>query len=365
VVREHASRRQLISALGTGTDLAFDPEREFEDVVGNVQSLVYAVADHQTDSGAVTADSLAGGVWERINERVTRPGSHDGLPYGFWSLDDITGGLHAGELTILAARPSMGKTALMLDIVRENAIRQQIPTLVFTLEMDQDLLVERMFSSEARVDSQRMKKGTLVEGELLKLSNAMASIAQSPIYIDDSSMMDELTMFTRCRRLQRDAGIGLVVLDYLQLMHSVKATRDHNRVQEVSNISRTLKAIARDLKIPVLALSQLSRDLEKRPNKRPILSDLRESGSLEQDADNVIFIYRDEYYTHDKSEHKGEAEVNVAKQRNGPIGTVYLKFNATHTTFASMAARPTIFARDETRTAFRRDIEDRDALPDD
>ena len=358
VVRENASRRQLISALGNGTDLAFDKEREFEDVVGEVQSLVYNVADHQTESGAVSADSIAGGLWERINERVTRPGSNDGLPYGFWALDDLTGGLHGGELTILAARPSMGKTALMLDIVRENAIRGKVPTLIFTLEMDQELLVERMFSAEAKVDSRRMKQGNLTDPELLKISEAMAAVASAPIYIDDSSMLDELTMFTRCRRLQRDAGIGLVVLDYLQLMHSVKSGRDQNRVQEVSNISRTLKAIARDLKIPVLALSQLSRDLEKRPNKRPILSDLRESGSLEQDADNVVFIFRDEYYTKDKSEFKGIAEVNVAKQRNGPIGPAYLQFHAPTTTFSSQSTRPAAFNRSEVRTAFRRDIDD-------
>lgn len=357
VVRENASRRQLIRALGSGTELAFDPEREFEDVVGEVQTLVYDVADHQTESGAVSTDAIAGGVWERINERVTRPGSNDGLPYGFWAVDDLTGGLHGGELTILAARPSMGKTALMLDIVRENAIRGHIPTLIFTMEMDQSLLVERMFSAEAKVDSRRMKQGNLNDREMMKLADALTAVAAAPVYIDDSSMLDELTMFTRCRRLQRDHGIGLVVLDYLQLMHSIKANREHNRVQEVSNISRTLKAIARDLKIPVLALSQLSRDLEKRPNKRPILSDLRESGSLEQDADNVLFIYRDDYYTKEKSEHKGEAELTMAKQRNGPIGTVYLDFNAATTTFASRTARPVVFSRSEEHTAFRRDTD--------
>jgi replicative DNA helicase len=358
VVRENASRRQLISALGSGTELAFDPEREFEDVVGEVQNLVYNVADHQTESGAVAAADIAGGLWERINERRDRPGSSDGLGSGFWALDELTGGFHGGELTILAARPSMGKTALMLDIVRENAIRHSIPTLVFTMEMDQDLLVERMFSAEAKVDSRRMKQGQLTDNELLKISTAMTAVASSPIYIDDSSMLDEMTMFTRCRRMVRDAGIGLVVVDYLQLMHSAKATRDHNRVQEVSNISRTLKAISRDLKIPVLALSQLSRDLEKRPNKRPILSDLRESGSLEQDADNVIFIYRDEYYTKEKSEHKGEAEINVAKQRNGPIGVTYLEFNATTTTFASRMARPRVFREERQDVAYRRDLDD-------
>src|SRR5205823_5975023 len=268
-----------------------------------------------------------------------------GIPTGFADLDRMTSGFQPGDLVILAARPSMGKTALCLNLATHVGCRgryqeKRCGVGIFSLEMPKEQLVMRMLASEARVDAQRMRTGRLIESDWAKLAKAAGELAEANIHIDDSPAVSALELRAKARRLaarhsSTEAPLGLIIIDYLQLMKGNE--RIDSREQQISEISRSLKALSKELGIPVLALSQLNRSLEKRPDKRPMMSDLRESGSLEQDADTILFIYREEVYEKDKEDVKGVAEIIIGKQRNGPIGTANLAFIHEHTRFENLA----------------------------
>jgi replicative DNA helicase len=278
---------------------------------------------------------------ERI-EALQRGGkSITGVPSGFNDLDELTSGFQPSDLIVVAARPSMGKTAFILNIAQHAAIEHNVPVALFSLEMSKESLVQRMLTGEARVDAQKLRKGMLRDDDFPRLARAAGILAQAPIFIDDSPGITLLEMRSAARRLRADANIGLVVVDYLQLIQSTSDAE--NRTQEISQISRSLKALAKELAVPVVALSQLSRATEQRTDKRPQLSDLRESGAIEQDADLVMFIYRQEMYEgptdKDGNSLEGRAEVIVGKQRNGPTGIVNLFFHKAYTRFENYSAR--------------------------
>jgi replicative DNA helicase len=254
-----------------------------------------------------------------------------GVPTGYVDLDRMTSGMQPGDLVIVAGRPSMGKTSFAMNIGEHVAIEQQLPVAVFSMEMGATQLAMRMLCSSGRLDQQRIRTGRLVDDDWPRLTSAISKMQEAPLHIDETPALNALELRARARRLARQCGkLGLVVIDYLQLMSA--ATNGENRATEISEISRSLKALAKELDCPVIALSQLNRSLEQRPNKRPVMSDLRESGAIEQDADVIIFIYRDEVYNPDSTD-KGTAEIIIGKQRNGPIGTVRLTFVGAYTKF--------------------------------
>ena len=259
-----------------------------------------------------------------------------GIPCGFRDLDRLTSGFQPGNLVILAARPSMGKSALALCIAANLGVRSQTPVALFTLEMSKAEVTQRLMCSEAKVESDRVRSGKLAQEDWPRLTAACDKLMKSPIYVDDTGSITMMELRSKARRLKsREPGLGLIVVDYLQLMTSGSSAE--NRVQEVSQISRNLKVLARDLDVPILALSQLSRAVEQRHDKRPILSDLRESGSIEQDADLVLFVYRDEYYNGEESDQQGLAELILAKHRNGPTDAIKLSFLRRYAKFADLA----------------------------
>jgi replicative DNA helicase len=259
-----------------------------------------------------------------------------GIPTGFHDLDRMTGGFKDSDLIIVAGRPAMGKTSLALNIALYSALEANKSVAIFSLEMSKEQLTERLLTEQAQIDAQRMHRGLLTEAEFDRVSNALGPLGEAKIFIDDTPVMDELSLQLKARQAKMRHGIDMILIDYLQLMHG-RARGDDNRVQEVSSISRSLKGLARELRIPVIAISQLSRAPEQRPDKRPILSDLRESGSIEQDSDVVMFLFRPEYYKSD--ERPGIAELIVAKHRNGPTGMIELKFRRDHTRFYNLETR--------------------------
>ena len=276
-------------------------------------------------------------AFERITHLYESGADVTGVPSGFKELDKLTSGFQPGNLVILAARPSMGKSALALCIAANLGVRKQVPVALFTLEMSKIEVTQRLMCSEAKVESQRVSNGRLAQDDWSRLTASCDKLMKAPIYVDDSGSITMMELRSKARRLKaREPKLGLVVVDYLQLMTS--GTTMENRVQEVSQISRQLKVLARDLDVPILALSQLSRAVEQRHDKRPILSDLRESGSIEQDADLVFFVYRDEYYNPEESDQQGIAELILSKHRNGPTGTVKLSFLKRFAKFADLAA---------------------------
>jgi replicative DNA helicase len=277
-------------------------------------------------------------AFERIDEIHKDKGKLRGTPTGFRDLDNILAGFQSSDLVILAARPSMGKTSLALNIAENVAIKQKKAVAVFSLEQSKEQLVDRMLCSVANLDAWKLRTGNLKEDDFPKIGYAMGILSEASIYIDDQPFCNVMEIRAKARRLQMDEGIGLVIIDYLQLMQGTSHSKDGNRVQEISEISRGLKALARELNVPVLALSQLSRAVEHRPDKRPQLADLRESGSIEQDADVVMFIYRDDYYD-PESEKKNIAEILVRKHRNGPIGSIELFFIPEQTKFQTLEKR--------------------------
>jgi replicative DNA helicase len=275
--------------------------------------------------------------FERITALYESGSDVTGTPCGFRDLDRLTSGFQPGNLVIVAARPSMGKSAFGLCIAANLAVRQGVPVAVFTLEMSKAEVTQRLMCSEAKVESQRLRTGRLAQEDWPRLTAACDKLAKAPVFVDDTGSVTMMEIRSKARRLKsKHPKLGLIVIDYLQLMTS--GTTVENRVQEVSQISRNLKLLARDLDIPILAMSQLSRAVEQRHDKRPILSDLRESGSIEQDADLVAFLYRDDYYHGEESDQQGIAEVIVSKHRNGPTDTVKLAFQKRYTKFADLAA---------------------------
>ncbi|MBX9940324.1 MAG: replicative DNA helicase [Candidatus Obscuribacterales bacterium] len=329
-VQEKAVLRNLIKA---GSEIVANcyEETDADAALDKAEHLIFSLAQKRNMQSMVHIKHIVETSFQRIEERYENREVLSGVPSGFYDLDAMTSGFQPSDLVILAARPSMGKTAFVLNLAMSCAVENNIPCAIFSLEMSKESLVQRMLCSEAKIDANRLRTGHLHTNDWTHLAAAMGKLGEAPIYIDDSAMVNVLDVRAKCRRLKAEAkGLGMVIIDYIQLMQGRKAT--DNRVQEVSEISRSLKTLARELSTPVIALSQLSRAVEARQNKRPMLSDLRESGSIEQDADLVMFIYRDEYYN-PESDKRGEAEVIIAKQRNGPVGTVDLLYQGSITRF--------------------------------
>ncbi len=344
IVRERAIMRALAKAGAEIADSAFNPEgREAKDLIDEAESKVFQIAEAgaKTKQGFVKIDPLLTETIERIDMLYSRENKDDviGLATGYTDLDRMTSGLQQGELIVIAARPSMGKTALAMNIVEHVALHLKKAAAVFSMEMSGSQLALRMIGSVGRVDQHKLRSGTFEENEWPKLVDAVGKLNDSQIHIDDTAGLNALEVRSRARRLHRQCGgLSLIVVDYLQLMSGTSSGREENRATEVAEISRSLKGLAKELKVPVVALSQLNRSVESRQDKRPMMSDLRESGAIEQDADLILFIYRDEVYNPTNEASKGKAEIIIAKQRNGPTGPVTLTFIGRHTRFENYAA---------------------------
>jgi len=345
IVHDKALARRLIEAASAIVQLGYEQHGEVGEFADECERRIFSVTEQRTSVSFVPLKPIIKDVFKTVEALYERQEEITGIPTGFADLDRLTSGFQPGDLVILAARPSMGKTAFCLNIATHVGCRAQYEKKrcgvgIFSLEMPKEQLVMRMLASEARVDSQRIRTGKLIESDWSKLAQAAGVLADANIHIDDTPAVSALELRARCRRLfakhsESEAPIRLIVVDYLQLMRGNE--RIDSREQQISEMSRSLKALAKELRIPVLALSQLNRSLEKRPDKRPMMSDLRESGALEQDADTILFIYREEVYEKEKEEVKGVAEVIIGKQRNGPIGAANLAFVHEHTRFENLA----------------------------
>ncbi|MCA1674910.1 MAG: replicative DNA helicase [Actinobacteria bacterium] len=334
IVEEHALLRRLIGVAGDIAEMGYSVPEDVAAAIDSAEALVFDVAQRRvTDSLASIRDLLERHL-DHIEALYERGQDITGVPTGFIDLDTQLAGLQPSNLIIVGGRPGTGKTSFALGLAAHAALESQTPVLLFSLEMSHLELTQRMLCSEARVDATRMRNGRLLETDWPKISHAVGRLAEAPIFIDDNPHLTVMEIRAKARRLKSRSGLGLIVIDYLQLMTG--RARAENRQVEVSEISRGLKILARELEIPVIALSQLSRNLETRADKRPVLADLRESGSLEQDSDVVIFLYRDEVYNRDSPD-RGTAEVIVAKHRNGPVGMTQLAFLDHYTRFANMA----------------------------
>jgi len=341
LVRERAVQRRLAQVATDIAETALNPAgKDVGQLLDEAESRILEIgeAGSRSKQGFEEIQPVLARVMERIDFLYHRENPSDvtGVPTGFVDLDEKTAGLQAGDLIIVAGRPSMGKTAFALNMAEHVAVDNGLPVALFSMEMGGTQLAMRMLGSISRVDQHRMRTGRLNDEEWQKLSSAMGKLHEAPIFIDETAALNALELRARARRLRRQCGkLGLIVIDYLQLMSATGA--GENRATEISEISRGLKALAKELECPVIALSQLNRALESRNDKRPMMSDLRESGAIEQDADVILFIYRDEVYYPDKQESKGRAEVIIGKQRNGPIGKVDLAFLGQYTRFENLA----------------------------
>jgi replicative DNA helicase len=333
IVREKSVLRQLISV---GTDISgsgYVPEgRDSKELLDNAEKKVFQIAEQgaRGEGGFQDMKSLLSKTVDKIDHLFNSDGGITGVSTGFDKFDEMTTGLQEADLVIVAGRPSMGKTTFAMNIAENAAIGDKLPVAVFSMEMPGDSLAMRMISSLGRVDQHHIRTGNLTDEDWARITSAIHILSEAKIFIDDTPAMSPNEIRARARRLKRQHGLGLIVIDYLQLMQVHGGSE--NRATEISEISRSLKAMAKELKVPVIALSQLNRSLEQRPDKRPIMSDLRESGAIEQDADLIVFIYRDEVYNED-SPQKGVAEIIIAKQRNGPIGKSLLTFLGKYTKF--------------------------------
>ncbi|MHB9093521.1 MAG: replicative DNA helicase [Eubacteriales bacterium] len=333
IVEEKSLLRKLISVSTRIAQLGYEAEEEIESLIDRAEQMIFELAQRKTHSSFVPLKTVLMETFERIEFLHQNKGGITGVPSGFADMDRLTSGFQASDLIIVAARPSMGKTAFCLNIAQNACVRKKLPVAVFSLEMSREQLVTRILCGEAMVDQQKVRTGQLSDEDWQKLTQAAGPLSQAPLYIDDSPGISVVEMRAKCRRLKSEHGLALIVIDYLQLMQGGRKTE--NRQQEISEISRTLKSLARELQVPVIALSQLSRAVEQRQDKKPMMSDLRESGSLEQDADLVMFIYRDEYYNPD-TDRRSRADIIIAKQRNGPVGTVELGFFKEFTKFVTL-----------------------------
>jgi len=337
LVQSKSVLRNLIGTASQIAALGYDGEEDIDVLLDKAEQMVFNIAQRSSTQGFVQIKDVLGDAFERLEEIYNTAGGITGVPSGFHDLDYMTSGFQPSDLIILAARPSMGKTALCLNIAENIAIKHKKPVVIFSLEMSKEQLVQRLLCAEAKINGQRLRSGQLQDNEWVKLSRAVGSLSEAPIFIDDTASISLMELRTKARRIKAEHGLGMIVIDYLQLMQG--RGKIENRQQEISEISRSLKALARELEVPVVALSQLSRAVESRVNKRPQLSDLRESGSIEQDADLVLFIYRDEYYN-PESDKKGIAELIIAKQRNGPVGNVEVVFMKDYTRFENKSRSP-------------------------
>ncbi len=336
IVREKAIFRGLI---GTATDIlnkSYDSNCDVDQLLDEAEHAIFDITQKKIKPSFYTLRDIIKDSFKTVESLFLKKELVTGVATGFTNLDDLTSGLQRSDLIIIAGRPSMGKTAFALNIAQNAALDSGVPVAVFSLEMSKEQLSMRMLSSEARVDSQRLRRGFLGETDWPKLTTAAGRLSEAPIFIDDTPAIQVLEMKAKARRLKADMGLGMIVVDYIQLMRSTYSRE--SREQEISEISRSLKALAKELNVPVVALSQLNRKVEDRTNRRPQMADLRESGAIEQDADVIAFIYRDEVYN--KSENnpdRGIAEIIIGKQRNGPQGTVKLAFLDKYTCFENLA----------------------------
>ena len=344
ILRDKSILRRLIESATDIVQDAFEaPAGEVDETLDRAEARIFQIAQASKREGFVPIKSILWPTFERIEELQRSPGAVTGVASGFADLDNMTAGFQRGDLVVVAGRPSMGKTALALNFAQHAAIDGEVPTAIFSLEMSKESLVQRMLCAEGRVDSGRLRRGRLRDDEYTRLATAAGHLNTAPIWIDDTPAISPLELRAKARRLAADTDLGLLLVDYMQLMTGPRNVE--NRQQEISAISRALKAIAKELNLPVIALSQLSRGPEQRTDKRPLLSDLRESGAIEQDADLVMFVYREEAYKKrgddlvDESGEsiEGKAELIIGKQRNGPTGTVNLYFHKQYTLFESAA----------------------------
>ncbi len=335
VAQKSTLRRMIRAAEGIGTD-CYTEKDSLETILDRAEKSIFEISQKRGSSDFVPVSRIVIDAMAKIELAARTKGSVTGVATGFQDLDSRTAGLQPADLILIAARPSMGKTALALNIAEYVTMRSKGTVAIFSLEMSKEQLMNRLFAMESHVDAQKIRTGDLTDQEWSDLMESAGAIGESNLIIDDTPAISVPEVRSKCRKFKMEKGLDLVMIDYLQLM-SGSARGSDSRQQEISDISRSLKSLARELNVPIIALSQLSRAVEQRPNHRPMLSDLRESGAIEQDADLVMFIYRDDYY-HEDSEKKGIAEVIVAKQRNGPIGTVELRWLPQLTKFASVAS---------------------------
>lgn len=334
IVREKAMLRRIIA---TATELAssgYAGEVAPEDLLADAERRILALGQNQRVRDFTHISEVLENTFERIEKLYESEGKLTGVPTGYSELDRMTSGFQKSDLIIVAARPSVGKTAFTLNIAQNVAVRAGVPVAIFSLEMAKEQLVQRMLCAEAYIDGHKLRNGTLDDDDWPKLSMGVSTLSNAPIYIDDTPGITMAEIRGKLRRLKNEVGLGLVAIDYLQLIHGRRGGNE-NRQQEISEISRSLKQLARELEVPVIALAQLSRGVEQRQDKRPMMSDIRESGSIEQDADIVAFLYRDDYYD-PESEKKNIIEIIIAKQRNGPTGTVELVFLKNYNKFVNL-----------------------------
>ncbi len=334
IVEEKSILRRLIKAANEIIQDSYEAQQEVDIILDDAEKRIFDIAERRSRADFEPIKVALLEAYAKIEELSKNKGKIIGVPTGFTDFDLMTAGLHPSDFILIAARPSMGKTSFAMNIAQYAAVNENIPVAIFSLEMSKDQLVQRMLSSQANVELQKVRTGDLKDTDWIKLVQAAGPLSQAPIFIDDTPGISVMEMRSKARRLKLERGLGMIVIDYLQLMSG--RGRAENRQQEISEISRSLKALARELDVPVVTLSQLSRAPEARTDHRPMLSDLRESGAIEQDADVVVFLYRDEYYNPD-TEKKNIAEAIIAKQRNGPTGTVELVWLGQFTKFANYA----------------------------
>jgi replicative DNA helicase len=334
IVRERSVLRQLLHATGEISDAAYNPgDRSANQVLDYAEKRVFDISESRARrrGGYEPIASLLTKTVDRIDELYRKQGAITGVATGFTDLDDKTSGLQPSDLVVIAGRPSMGKTTLAMNIAENAAVGHKIPVAIFSMEMPGTQLAMRMMASLGRINAHRVRTGKLDDEDWPRLTSAVSLLSEAPIFIDDTPALTPMELRARARRIKREHDLGLIIVDYLQLMQTGDASTE-NRATEISNITRALKGLAKELNVPLIAMSQLNRSLEQRTDKRPVMSDLRESGAIEQDADVILFIYRDEVYNED-SPSKGTAEIIIGKQRNGPIGKVTLTFLGEYTKF--------------------------------
>ena len=335
IVDEKATLRKLIKTANEIIDLGYNPTEDVEDIMAGAEKKIFDIIQNKNQKSYSPIKDVLIESFTKLEELYNQKSVVTGIPTGFIELDYKTAGLHGSDLILVAARPAMGKTAFALNIAANAAIRANVPVALFSLEMSKEQLVNRVLCMEAMVDSNKVRTGKLEEDDWSKLAGVVGPLSESGIYIDDTPGISIMEMRTKCRKLKMEKNIGLIVIDYIQLIQG-SGKKNSSREQEISEISRSLKILAKELNVPVIALSQLSRAVEQRPEHRPMLSDLRESGAIEQDADIVMFLYRDDYYNPD-SEDKDIAEVIIAKHRGGSTGTVKLLWMGSYTKFVNLA----------------------------
>lgn len=338
IVEEKSTLRRLIKTANEIIELGYDPLQDVEDIMEGAEKKIFNIMQEKNQKGYTPIKDVLVESFTKLEELYNRKQHITGVPSGFSELDYRTAGFHGSELILIAARPAMGKTAFALNIAVNAAIRGNTPVAIFSLEMSKDQLVNRIMCSEAMVDSNKVRTGKLEENDWTKLAESIGPLSEANIFIDDTPGINITEIRAKCRKLKLEKNIGMVVIDYLQLIQGSSKRASGSREQEISEISRSLKILAKELNVPVIALSQLSRAAEQRPDHRPMLSDLRESGAIEQDADIVMFLYRDDYYNKE-SEKKDIAEVIIAKHRGGSTGTVELLWLGSYTKFVNLERR--------------------------